>query len=56
VWNNGIISMQKMRAELDKGKIAVPCFTEDDKQLSTVGMNIEPPCKWCGYQIFCRYA
>lgn len=32
------------------------CFTEDDKQVLTAGMNIEPPCKWCSFQMFCRYA
>ena len=56
MWNNAIVSMQKTRASLDAGKIAVPCFVEDDKQLSNVGMNIKPPCKWCSYQMFCRYA
>ena len=25
-------------------------------QEGTDGMNIEPPCKWCGFQMFCRYA
>jgi hypothetical protein len=55
MWNNAILSMQKIRASLDAGKLAVPCFVEDDQQLSNVGMNIEPPCKWCGFQMFCRY-
>jgi ATP-dependent helicase/nuclease subunit B len=56
MWNNAIISMQKIRASLDAGKIAVPCLVENDKPSSNVGMNIEPPCKWCSYQMFCRYA
>ena len=56
MWKNAALSIQKIRASLDGGKIAVPCFTEADKQLATAGMNIEPPCKWCSYQMFCRYA
>jgi hypothetical protein len=56
MWNNAIVSMQRIRASLDAGQIAVPCFVEDDKQPLNVGMNIEPPCKWCSYQMFCRYA
>jgi len=56
MWNNAILSIQKIRTALDEGKIAVPCFTETDKQLPTAGMNIEAPCKWCGFQMFCRYA
>ncbi|HSE84645.1 MAG TPA: PD-(D/E)XK nuclease family protein [Candidatus Binatia bacterium] len=55
-WDNAITSMQKIRASLDEGEIAVPCFVEPDKQIANVGMNIEPPCKWCSYQMFCRYA
>jgi hypothetical protein len=56
VWNNAVLSIQKIRTSLDGGKITVPCFTEDDKKLPTEGMNIEPPCKWCSFQMFCRYA
>jgi len=56
MWNNAVVSMQRIRASLDAGKVAVPCATENDKQLATPGMNIEPPCKWCGFQMFCRYA
>jgi hypothetical protein len=56
MWNHAITSIQKIRASLDEGGIAVPCFVEPDKRLPNVGMNIEPPCKWCSYQMFCRYA
>ena len=56
MWKNAVVSMQQIRASLDEGKIAVPCFVDDDKQPLNVGMNIEPPCKWCSYQMFCRYA
>jgi len=55
MWDNAITSIQKIRGSLDNGEIAVPCFDEDEKG-SNVGMNIEPPCKWCSYQMFCRYA
>lgn len=56
MWKDAILSVQKIRTTLDGGKIAVPCFTEDDQQLPTAGMNIDPPCKWCSFQMFCRYA
>jgi hypothetical protein len=56
MWKNAVLSIQKIRTSLDGGKIAVPCFAEGDQELSTTGMNIEPPCKWCSFQMFCRYA
>ena len=59
MWSNAVVSMQKVRTSLDAGKVDVPCFTEVDGKVSpkeTDGMNLEPPCKWCSYQMFCRYA
>ena len=56
MWKNAVVSMEKIRASLDGGKVAVPCATEVDKQVLQAGMNLKPPCKWCGYQMFCRYA
>jgi hypothetical protein len=56
MWNNAVVSMQMTRASLDEGKVAVPFAAEDNKDLVPPGMNIEPPCKWCGFQMFCRYA
>ena len=32
MWKNAVLSIQKIRTSFDEGKIAVPCFTEDDKQ------------------------
>jgi hypothetical protein len=56
MWGNAVLSMQQVRTSLDGGKVAVPCFTEIDEKVSTAGMNIKPPCKWCSFQMFCRYA
>ena len=59
MWGNAVLSMQKVRTSLDAGKVDVPCFTEVDGKTSAKepnGMNLEPPCKWCGFQMFCRYA
>jgi ATP-dependent helicase/nuclease subunit B len=59
MWRNAVLSIQKIRTSLDAGKVNVPCSTELDGKVSAKeadGMNIEPPCKWCGFQMFCRYA
>jgi hypothetical protein len=58
MWRNAVLSMQKVRTSLDAGNVDVPCFAELDGKVSGKdpgGMNIEPPCKWCGFQMFCRY-
>jgi hypothetical protein len=58
MWRNAVISMQKIRSSLNAGEVDVPCFDDAKGKLAaqgTEGMNIEPPCKYCGFQMFCRY-
>ncbi|MBI4529382.1 MAG: PD-(D/E)XK nuclease family protein [Deltaproteobacteria bacterium] len=58
MWGNVVLSIRKIRASLDAGKVDVPCFSDTDGKAPAKepeGMSIEAPCTWCDFKMFCRY-
>ena len=59
-WDNMMRSIKDLRSTLDKGAVHVPCFSQDSEEETPTnevqqGMKLEPPCKYCEFQLFCRY-
>jgi hypothetical protein len=57
MWNSALLSIGKVRGSLDKGWVDVPWVDSGEEVAETeAGMHLEPPCTYCNFQIFCRYA